>query len=113
MARVIALLCLGVALNACDRHIIYCEGPRLASADGECTAQLVQDVSTDGTYAVVECRNWHYAPNPPNWNAVTLKGTQNAVALKWLDSRTVEISVSQNAEVKLYQPSMKGSAYTV
>src|SRR5262249_35145954 len=61
-----------LSLSGCGRVIIYCEGEPAKSPDGECNAQLVQDVATHGAYAVVECNDWQYEPYP-DWTAVILE----------------------------------------
>ena len=50
-----------LSLGGCGRVIVYCEGELERAPDGECRAQLVQDVATRGAYAVVECKDWHYS----------------------------------------------------
>lgn len=106
MTRATACLCLAL-LSGCGSGIVYCEGDIVRSPDSECWAQLIQDVATDGTYAVVECNDWHTLPGP-DWNAVVLKGTDHGLTTKWLENRVVEIDVPAEAEVREQQRVMKG-----
>jgi hypothetical protein len=75
-----------LSLGGCGRVIVYCEGELEKSPDGECFAQLVQDVATRGAYAVVECKDWHYVPYP-DWNAVILGGARTGRTLRQPSSR--------------------------
>ena len=106
MTRTALCLCLAL-LNGCGDGIIYCEGEMVRSPDSECKAQLIQDVATDGTYAIVECSDWHNLPGP-DWNAVVLKGTKHGLATKWLENRVVEIDVPAQAKIREQQRVMKG-----
>ena len=101
-----------VNLSGCERHIVYCEGPRVASPDSECNAQLVQDVATNGAYAVVECAEWHYPPYP-NWNAVILNGPHTPLTMAWLGNRSLEVTVPSAADVRNYQSTIRGRSYAV
>jgi len=112
MARVIAAFIVVAGLGACERHIVHCESASVPSPDRECRAQLVQDVSTDGTCAVVDCAEFHYPPYP-DWNAVVLKGTAEGMSLKWLGNRTIEVTVSQGAVIRQYQRSIQSRSYAV
>ena len=40
-----------ITQGGCQRAVIYCEGELAPSPDGQCTAQLVQDVATDSVLA--------------------------------------------------------------
>lgn len=108
MTRAALCLCLTL-LSGCGDGIVYCEGEMVCSPDSECKAQLAQDVATDGTYAVVECSDWHNVSGPgPHWNAVVLKGTKHGLTTKWLENRVVEIDVPAQAEIREQQRVMKG-----
>lgn len=108
---VISLLLL-VTQSGCERHIIYCEGPYASSPDSQCKAHLVQDLATNGAYAVVECNDWHYAPYP-DWNAVILNGPHSPMAVRWIGERSLEVSVPAAADIRSYQPQIRGRSYTV
>ena len=99
-------------LIGCERHIVYCEGPRVASPDGQCNAQLVQDVATNGAYAVVECQDWHYPPYP-DWNAVILNGPHTPLTMAWLGNRSLEVTVPSTADIRNYQSTIRGHSYAV
>jgi hypothetical protein len=99
-------------LSGCDRRIVYCEGPRIASPGGRCNAQLVQDVSTNGAYATVECDDWH-SPPYPDWNALILNGPHTPLAIAWLGDRSLEFTIPRGADVRHYQPLIQGRSYTV
>ena len=99
-------------LSGCERHIVYCEGSRVASPDGQCNAQLVQDVATNGAYAVVECEDWHYPPYP-DWNAVILNGPHTPLTMAWLGNHSLEVTVPSAADIRNYQSTIRGRSYAV
>ena len=101
-----------ISSSGCERHIIYCEGPYTSSPDGQCKAQLVQDVATNSADAVVECNDWHYPPYP-DWNAVILNGPHSPMAIRWIDTHLLEVSVPVAADVRHYQPEIRGRSYSV
>jgi hypothetical protein len=99
-------------LIGCERHIVYCEGPRVSSPDGQCNAQRVQDVATNGAYAVVEYQDWHYPPYP-DWNAVILNGPHTPLTMAWLGNRSLEVTVPSAANIRNYQSTIRGRSYAV
>ena len=100
-------------LIGCERHIVYCEGPPVASPDGQCDAQFVQDVATNGAYAVVDCQDWHYPPYPADWNAVILNGPHTPLTIAWLGNRSLEVTVPAAADIRNYQSTIRGRSYAV
>ncbi|HEX5208532.1 MAG TPA: hypothetical protein VFW10_12175, partial [Steroidobacteraceae bacterium] len=63
-------------------------------------AQFSQDVATNGAYASVDCKAWHYGQPPPDWNAVVLNGAHTPLALRWLGSHTLEVTLPAGASVR-------------
>lgn len=113
MRRFALLPMITMMLSGCARHIIYCEGSNVTSPDGQCSAQLVQDVATKGSYASVDCKDWHYQPYVQDQNAIALNGAHTPLAVRWLGNHRLEVTLPPGASVRRFQPNIRGRSYTV
>ena len=114
MASRWAPLFLALAVCGCGRQVIFCQGPVLGSPDGECTAQVVQDVATDGSYATLECNDlaWH-REGTPEWNVVVARGAQAPIELKWVGERRLEAVVNAGTRIETHKTTIRGDKYSV
>ena len=112
--RVVAPVLAMSVLGGCGQgmFVSYCEGTLAKSPDGNCSAQLVQDVATKRAYAVVECTAWHYEQEP-NWNAVVVRGARTPIGVRWVHDHLIEVTVNADASIEASQSVIQSPSYLV